>query len=151
MDPLNSQILFFSNISEKYTHIWQFPPFAKFFENNRTTKTQFLTILLDKGNGGERRKKKNVKFHVTISRPTENHEDVLRTPHSTKQEIANDMGESGPMLRAEGRLPMAQCLSTHPPTANPSSESGCPPRVAVHGSQGLPPANAFTPKRGRPC
>lgn len=123
----------------------------KFFENNRTIKTQFLTVLLDKGNRGEIRKMKNIKFHVMISRQMENHEDVLSTPHSTKQEIANDNGESGPMLRAQGRVPMTQCLSTHPPTANPSSESGCPPRVAVYRSQGLPPVNAFTLKRGRPC
>lgn len=123
----------------------------KFFENNRTIKTQFLTALLDKWNRGEIRKMKNIKFHVMISRHTENHEDVLSTPHSTKQKTANGNGESGPMLRVQGRVPMAQCLSTLPPTANPSSESGCPPRVAVHRSQGLPPANAFSLKRSQPC
>ena len=82
-----------------------------FFENNRTIKTQFLTVLLDKGNGGEIRKKKNIKFHVTISRPTENREYVLRTPHSTKQEIANDNGE-----------PREECpwRSPFPPTLLPS-------------------------------
>lgn len=75
------------------------------------------------------KEKKTVKFHVTISRHTKNHEDVLTAPHSTKQEIANGNGESGPTLRAQGRVPMTQTLSTHPLTANPSSESGCPQRV----------------------
>lgn len=116
-------------LKQHYTNIWQFLLFAKKIENNRTIKTQFLTVLLDKGNRREIWKKKPVKFHVTISRHTKNHEDVLTAPHSTKQEIANGNGESGPMLRAQGRVPMTQSLSTHPLTANPSSESGCPQRV----------------------